>query len=221
MKLSYYKNLIQILPVAEQTFTVNSKNIKWGMASKIDWVKDFNEVSFKAGKYSVNRQMILNAPISPEKILQILYWGYPQGMQGNVNHISILNDASNVASKIKKVRDNLLGSDTEISAFLEELTACKGLGLSSASKLLYFCGVTFSGYNALILDQRLIDVFRAGLFDDYCDFKEIKYENGKKFYLSYLQRTAEIAKELNTKPDHIEYFLFLFGKNLLPVKNLV
>lgn len=218
MKISDYKNLIQILPVSEQAFTVSKKNLKWELASeKFKWVKDFNDVSLNTGKYTINRQMILDAPLSQEKILQILYWGYPQGMQGNVNHIAILNDASKLVRKIEKVRDKPLRSDIEISDFIEEFTLSKGLGLSSASKLWYFCGVSFGGYDTLILDQRLIDVFSAGVFDEYNDFKGIRYENAKKFYQQYLKRTAEIAEELNTKPDHIEYFLFQFGKNLLQV----
>ncbi len=64
------------------------------------------------------------------------------------------------------------------------------------------------------LDQRVIKVFRSKTFSEFDSLIRIRYDNAERRYLDYLLLTNEISKEVETKGENIEQFLFIFGNNL-------
>ena len=97
MKIIEFKSLIQNMPTQEQSFSLKRFNKKWQFAEKkYDWVHSFNEKSFdKDGALTINRKEIIKESNSKFKILKIIYWGYPNGMQGYSNFKGILNEVDN------------------------------------------------------------------------------------------------------------------------------
>ena len=102
----------------------------------------------------------------------------------------------------------------EFSHLHEELKGINRLGLSTYSKLLYFSGVKVNGNPCLILDLRLIEVFKECMFEDFSSLADIRYANASKHYLKYLNLMQKMADELGTEGEKVEEFLFLFGGSL-------
>ena len=90
----------------------------------------------------------------------------------------------------------------------------EGLGLSTYTKFLYFMRSTINGLPALILDLRLIEVFRKEVFRECSDLKTIRYDNAPNLYPKYLEMTDCIAKKYQVDSGKLEMFLFEFGANL-------
>lgn len=84
MNIENFKILISSLPVRQQCFT--SKKRTWQKAeNKIDWLKEINNSLFNNQEtLNISRQDIFDSKeLMREKLLKIIYWGYPNGMRGN------------------------------------------------------------------------------------------------------------------------------------------
>jgi len=201
LKLKYYKTLIQHLPVLEQAFQIKAVN----------WNKLLNQNQsdklFKDKDYiAINRLDIFNTQEQELFVLKILLWGYPKGMRGN--NFSLISQS---IEKIVEILNDRRADLTTIQCSFSDIT---GLGLSTYSKFLYFKKYTFGEYSALILDERLIKVFQQNVFEEFETLKTINSYNKEKMYMQYLEIMHEQAANLNTKPENIEQFLFLFGNHL-------
>ena len=218
MTLENYKHLIQNLPVRQQSFTTKRDNEKWRFAeNKFQWFKDCNDSYFTKGELKISRQDIFNIKNSPrEKILKTIFWGYPTGMQGG--HKSFLG----ILSKIDKLEEILSDLQNSNNLTLDDLKKAQNnfksisrLGLSTYSKLLYFFDIKINNKPCLIIDKRLLDVFKSNNFADFNSLSKIKGDNEKK-YFDCLTIINNAAERLETKGENIEQFLFIFGNNLKP-----
>jgi hypothetical protein len=135
------------------------------------------------------------------------------GMRGN-HFVNILNKIDLLEEAIKRLINLEEPIKKDFDEFKIIMKRIPGIGLSTYSKLLYFFEVKFDGIPCLILDQRLIDVFNSQFYEGYNSLGKITDNNRENVYLSYLKCTNEISKELNTRGDNIEQFLFIFGNNL-------
>ena len=72
----------------------------------------------------------------------------------------------------------------------------------------------FDDFDCLILDQRIIDVINSQTYEELEQLAGIRYQNANNNYLNYLSLINRIAKELQTRGENIEQFLFCFGNNL-------
>ena len=64
------------------------------------------------------------------------------------------------------------------------------------------------------MDERIIDVINNKTFSELSAIDKITGSTKNQNYLVYLREMEEIAKANLYKPDQLELFLFLFGKNL-------
>ena len=163
---------------------------------------------------SINRQDLFTINNIREKIIKIIYWGYPTGMQGHINFSNILQNITVIEDSMVSIKNNPHPSENDFNDLSNIFSEVPGLGLSTYSKFLYFLDINFNGYKSLILDRRLIEVFRRGVFDDYLDFRNINYNNAVNNYFNYIKVTNQIANRIGTNAENIEQFLFIFGNNL-------
>jgi len=213
MKIVNYKTLILSLPVRQQCF--KTKRDTWSKAERqILWLADFNKILFEKETLTISRQDIFNTNDSiRETILKTIYWGYTGGMRGN-HFINILKNIPLIESTFKELKSKSQLTNNDFEDMTKVFKDIPGLGLSTYSKLLYFLNIRFNNNPALILDQRLIDVFANKHFEEYSELVRINYGNAEKKFLEYLMISNKIAIQLNTQGENIEQFLFIFGNNL-------
>jgi hypothetical protein len=214
MKIDDYQSLISCLPVRQQCFT--TKRATWLKAEReINWLTDLNDRLFENRKtLTISRQDIFNTGDSiKESIVKTIYWGYTGGMRGN-HFVNILKNIHLLESTFKELKTKSQSTNNDFEHFTLVFKNIPGLGLSTYSKLLYFLNIRFNNYPALILDQKLIDVFTNKYFEDFFELDRITYSNAERNYLKYLLITNKVAIDLNTQGENIEQFLFIFGNNL-------
>jgi hypothetical protein len=214
MKIDKFEVLISNLPVRQQSFT--TKRTTWKTAEdKIDWLGAINDklFDFKETLIISRQDIFISNKSIRETILKTIYWGYTAGMRGN-HFVNILNKIDLLEEAIKRLINLEEPIKKDFDEFKIIMKRIPGIGLSTYSKLLYFLEVKFDGIPCLILDQRLIDVFNSQFYEGYNSLGKITDNNRENVYLSYLKCTNEISKELNTRGDNIEQFLFIFGNNL-------
>ncbi len=220
MKLVRYQKLISSLPVRDQSFEIKRSNQKWKEAEEfIPWFKNFNDKHFADNDLiKISRSDIFKlssaSSASMELIIKIIFWGYPNGMQGYENFKSILLSIDCIEEILKGLSKTQNYSLDDFNKIAIKFKGIKGIGLSTYSKLLYFSDINFEKCPSLILDRRLINVFSKRCFEDFESIEGINYDNATKFYIKYLKIVNNLAEKLGTKEENIEQFLFLFGNNV-------
>ncbi len=212
--LNKYKTLIQSLPVNEIGFA-SKKSVWEKFHDKSEWLKKTNETLFGDKTIlTLTRGELKSADKSKrEFILKVIYWGYARGMRGNHFENIILEEN---CTKL----ENLLNRCNSIDNFekiFKEVKEINGIAISTFTKFLYFIGANIEGQKALILDAQIINALSISPFK-HDDFKELEIRNAHQFYVKYLQKMSEWANDLETEPENVEMFLFMFHKGLNPTK---
>lgn len=89
------------------------------------------------------------------------------------------------------------------------------------SKFLHLLEIKIENYEAIILDDRIINILNENEFDELQNLKNISREyslrkvKAKTNYLEYLKNLNTLAKKLDTKSENIEMFLFFFWKKFI------
>ena len=208
-----YIHLIQSLPVADQAFTIKSSN--WQKA-----LSDFHfqEIFNGAENICLSRKDVHDTNNIELFILKTILWGYPKGMRGK----NFENIYSNLIalSAILNLPDRAFLKTDDLYEIQNRLQKIEGLGLSTYSKLLYFRDFKFDGVPALILDERLIRVFKNNVFEEFDSLAKISQYNCVKLYNAYLHIMSELSKQYKVSGEQIEQFLFIFGNHLKPSKGV-
>lgn len=211
MNINTYATLISNLPVRQQCFTTKRKT--WLKAeNEISWLKQLNDKIFgEKPTLTISRQDIFETKEPREIIIKTIYWGYTGGMRGN-HFMNILKHIDTIENAFSPLGDD--PPKTDFNSLTQIFKKVPGLGLSTNSKLLYFFKISFNKNPCLILDQRLIDVFKSNSFDDFNQLDNISYSNAHNKYLDFLKLISTVAKKTKTQEENIELFLFTFGNNL-------
>lgn len=207
MNLNHYKALIQAMPVLDQAFGVKA----------INWEKQLLPEHFSAifkgeAEVMLSREDIFLTNRIDLFILKTILWGYPSGMRGN-NFLSIYSRLEEISS-ILNLPNRMHLNFEDLHTLQISLRSFKGLGLSTNTKLLQLRGFRFDDIPALILDERIIRVFRNNIFEDFECLAKIRDYNKERYYPEYLKCMHACAQALETSPEHLELFLFTFGNNL-------
>lgn len=205
MKIEDYKELICALPFEDQAFLVKKeiwKNILGNSNHVENIFEDNNSIK-------ISRKDLFNETNIETFIIKVLMWGYPSGGRGNNIKQFLKNN-----NKIKEILENR--QNLSFEKLKNILNESKGAKLSTISKLLYFKKILIDGFNALILDQKVINSLNIKEYKDEGieKIEKINYDNAIKHYYEYLRFLNRIANKINAKPDQIEMFLFEFGTNL-------
>jgi hypothetical protein len=143
-------------------------------------------------------------------VFATVIWGYPAGMRGR-HFQSIFQSINDIEKILMSNRQANIENWAEHYGLVDQV---EGLGLSTYTKFLHFIRATINSLPALILDQRLIDVFRKGIFRECRDLKTIHYGNAPYLYPKYLEMMDCIANKYHVDSGKLEMFLFEFGANL-------
>jgi len=168
MKVADYKELINLLPEEQHSFTIKKSN----------WERYFSESfgplilsQFTSDNIEISRHDIFQSSSLDEVIIKTILWGYPSGMRGNY-FAQIMHNLNELKAFLKYARQGIV--DWKLHNI-----QIPGLGLSTYSKLLFFIRAEIEGYLSVILDQRIIDTINKKCFDDLLLPKKISYQSGR------------------------------------------
>lgn len=214
ININQFQNLIQSLPTRRQCFSIKRDNFQ-NIENVFPWVMAMNNNLFlNQDVIQISRNDLFNHTIiDREKILKIIYWGYPRGMRGN-HLINILNNIDQIVEELNRLHIiNNLNSNDYIS-FHQWSGGINGLGSSTYTKLLYFCNIYFNSIHSMILDERIIRIFNNNVFIEFVNLSPITNYQFHNYYIEYLESLNNLSLQMNTNEENIEQFLFIFGNNL-------
>jgi hypothetical protein len=148
---------------------------------------------------SLSREDIIKETDLRTKYVKILVWGYRRDLRNTSTLLDKLDIIIDYQKKYEKDRDG--------NKYLKNLLSIKRMGLSTASKILYFMGVKIDNYPAVIIDNRVITALP--LVEQFTSF--YKKRNSASFYRDIIEAIGKAAKDLDTDSDKIEYFLYKLG----------
>ncbi len=216
MTLEKYVSLIENLPYLDQAF--ETKQSTWlRECKKSHFFNQFCVRTFSAPILKISRHDVFTAASNDldQGILFCILWGYPRNMRGN--------NFSNILSSIEKIK-SIVSYDKQVTSqeFQIMINTLKGssIGLSTLSKLLYFFRMKIDGHQCLILDKRIVEIFKNGLYFELMSIKRINDYNKIELYVEYLRLMSDTANKFNLLPDKLEFFLFHFGNSLKHSENI-
>jgi len=210
MRIEEYASLIAELQVDNQAFSITPGNWERQVRSSAAAQRAFDDLPrLDDGTIRISRGMLKKFAKEGnlEKfVVATLLWGYPPGMRGN-NAESILKELPSLAGHLTEAKK----IDDWGKHYAEVVKPIHGLGLSTYSKFLYFLNSEVAGQKALILDERIIDVFNQKHWDELVGLQKMTYNNKSKVYPEYLKRMKDVSRDVKVKPEQLELFLFSFG----------
>lgn len=215
MELAAYSELIKRMPYKDQAF--ETRQATWELfGSKMPFAQFYHEFFVEKGRDAVKisrRDVFLMAETDATKaIFLTILWGYPKGYTRPNNMAQsfklFLNQIENLTGWLCFEKNIHI---TEMEQILKE---CKGVGLSTLSKLLYFFNMTVDGYKSLIMDAKIIRVLQDNKFTELGTLSGIREHKKGHYYADYLKKCTELSTKNRYKPDQLELFLFMFGNNL-------
>jgi hypothetical protein len=213
MRLDSFKNLVANMPTEYQAFT--SSRYIWDLDVKHnDIARAALDAIFGTSREVTLSRRDLRGFASkrdlPQFIMATLIWGYPRGMRGN-HFANLMCDLDSITRLLSVARTQPIDEWVPHFAHVKPIV---GIGLSTYTKLLCFLSVKVHDQTALILDKRIIDVAKRGIFEELTPLQELTYDNAPRYYPVYLKHMHELASSLEVSAEAIEFFLFEFGLNL-------
>ena len=133
-----------------------------------------------------------------QKCAEILLWGYPSDKRGIASRLLLSIG----------LLPALAAAPAAWPAYFRACAGIHGLNISTISKLAYFYQRNFGGFDALILDQRVID--NTARWAEVAPLG-LTYDNARHRYLRYLEVMYATAGALHCTADRLEFFLFALG----------
>jgi len=217
--LKKYKKLISEMPLSEHSST--SKRDTWKNKSRIVRLLFVDkEESITISREDVFDYAEKRKGAMEEFICAALVWGYPAGNRGNIEKIVGNKNIKRLIEHLNNLPLNIQSEHlrNKYRETKDKNKNIEGLGLSTYTKFLYFLKISIDKHQALILDNKLIEVFNRRLFRDFDELKKISRDNAmKKYYTTYLERMHKVGKELKLGTrgvEKLEMFLHVFGSNI-------
>lgn len=216
MKLTDYKSFIELFPTGNSGYKVK-KQIWETTLDKATLNEIFSEEPYiELTKDNIRKEKNLKM-----FIIKTLMWGYPtKGRGNNIDNLLLESEFIKLLSILEKYKKDKKISFNQLIEDYKKYKI-KGLGISTLSKFLHLLEIKINGFEAIILDDRIISILNENDFEELSDFKNninrdsaLKLETQNINYLKYLEVINNTAKNLDTKAENIEMFLFFFGKNL-------
>lgn len=148
-------------------------------------------------------------------LLAVMIWGYSGNSVGPARTRRIFNE-SGVAENLEKAWDLIMEAKYDDSilqdlnigeAFSAVVRDIKYLGPSFGSKYLYFAASDLEGDEMslipVILDKRIVTAWQYW-FDEKIELSSIDGFD----YVEYLKKISTMAKQLEIKPEELEFILF-------------
>jgi hypothetical protein len=194
-------NVIRTIPVADHSIEIEAK--KWrpkfqsaGLATL------FIQIFGNASSLRITRQQLHSYPPGVQKCAKVLLWGYPTDQRGL---------ASRLLPKLSKISSLAVNTPpTNWGSYYNSFKSFSGIGISTITKLAYFHGLSFSGQNALIHDNRVIENSKRW---NEIALPRLSYSSANQNYSTYLQLIHQTSSVIGCTPDQLEFFVFALGNN--------
>jgi hypothetical protein len=207
-----FPKLIASIPVANHAIEVEAKFWERLMRQTQEH-KNIHAAIFGVNKkIQLSRQAILDSKPSPQKCIEVLFWGYPTGMRGS-QHEHFLR-------KLEPIAEASANTQKDWQTYFGDFRKIKKLGISTITKLAYFYNAKFENYQALILDDRIIKLLQANVWSELKELRDISREKIKRdptLYLCYLKTMKDVVSrmEVEVQPAQLEFFLFSLGNSFV------
>jgi hypothetical protein len=213
MELASYTELIKHLPYKDQAFETKRTTWKPFKGKKL-FAQFYANTFLNEETVALSRGDLLSMSKrdTGRTVFSTILWGYPRGYtRGN----NMARSFPLFLKQVEYLSGQLSGQKHITTEELQQtLKICKGVGLSTLSKLLYFFNVKLDNNRCLIMDARIIDVLSKGSFTELGTLSGIREHNKVRYYTEYLTLCTRLSKNYGYKPDQLELFLFMFGNNL-------
>lgn len=207
-----YKSLIRVLPYREQLGR-SKKSIWVGLAKgKPKYAKNFIKLFGENDVLELSRADLFDSAKKDTLdtfIAKVIMWGYPRGPRGK-NFEHMCEHIESIKKALRSAKSNIVDWDKHF----QKISGITGIGMSTYTKLLYFKGIKVHGLEALILDIRVINSLKRGVFTELDEVSDIRNSNAHNKYPNYLSCAHKISNKLNVEPDRVELFLFQYGDSL-------
>jgi len=200
------RDLIRALPVAEHSVEVGSDFWR-PVCENAGRLAEHDALFAGQASIRISRQWLHGAPTVPAtaRSLAILFWGYPSGARGDL-HRGWLENLPQITAAASET--GLAWPD-----YYARLHALGGLGISTITKLACFWQQSFSGLEALVLDQRILRVIAARRWAELGPLQNLTYLNAHRYYAEYLATMAGLAVAGGMTAEQLEFFLFALGES--------
>lgn len=200
------------MPVYNHAFTTQKKT--WEDVIKQDSLtsKILSRIFGEEKEREISRAELFKLAKGPdlkEFIITTILWGYPAGMRGN-NFNEITKNLNALEQCLIEAKESISDWDKHY----KNVQAIAGIGLSTYSKLLYFCKAKVNDIPCVILDRRIINSVKKGAISGLESLHKITPENASRHYPEYLKVIHAAANKYETSHGNVEMFIFLFGRHI-------
>lgn len=199
------------MPVYSHAFTTQKKTWEKFIQQDTSLSEIFSRIFCEEQKKEISRDELFQLAKKPdlkEFIIATILWGYPAGMRGN-NFSEIIKNLNALEKCLVEAKKSINDWDKHY----ENVRAIEGIGLSTYSKLLYFCEAKVNNIPCAILDRRIINSVKKGAISGLETLNKITPDNASKRYPEYLKVIHSTARKYDTSHGNVEMFIFLFGQH--------
>ena len=208
-KLFHFAKQIKAVETGDQTTISKNLSYRWSKHfAEFPWVEMiFSSLKNDDGSYRVSRNDIYNTVDATERLVKIVFWGYPNAFQDGNYLRNILKDADAITKSLGEV-GSILTINDYLALFNNLKSMVSGIGVSTISKILTFWKIKAASSESVIVDSRVMECVR--LFDDFYGMRTAT-ETADGYY-EMVKKINSLAKSIEATPEQVEYFLFKMGK---------
>src|SRR5258708_15659561 len=197
------------MPASNQAFA--SKRSTWsahmnpGDAACAALQSVFDAYNLDSESVFLSRGDLSDSALKPhlaEFVMATIIWGYPRGMRGH-NFKNVTNHLDALCQLLSHARSCPI---SDWNSHYENVRPIHGIGLSTYTKFLHFLSAQIEGHEALILDERIIEVTQLNLFEELAAIRRLTSAKAPRLYPKYLECMDDAASLLSLPPDKIEFF---------------
>jgi hypothetical protein len=213
MYLSHFRTLIASMPTAYQSST--SKRNTWASVLTLNNAAGgaLRSLFGSEDEVCISRtdlRRLAKEPQLDKFVVATMVWGYPDG--GQWGHLlKFMAHPTNLGVLTTLLVDASAQPITDWDTHFRRVDPIYGIGLSRYTKCLNFLPVNVCGKTALILDERIVDVARQGVFVELSPLRDLDDSTKVQMYPAYLNCIHKISNDLRVPAENIEFFLFEFG----------
>ncbi len=167
--------------------------------------KVFQGLTMQHGRYIITRNDVRNAT-GQHRIIKALLWAFADSPRVH-NMERILPELGNIVTLLKQHQDDDLHA-TEFKAFYNALLRIPGVGVTTASILLFFYNVRCEGCAPVAITNLIA-----------CEFARFDELHGVEnlHYFEQLYRFNAIATNIDVTSEQIEYFLYRVSRGEIQI----
>jgi len=206
--LKLFSSLIKRMTPASQCTSEKSIAAGWTMHyTEFPWLEGIIESMKKDGEYSVSRNDLIRTNDKRERLIKIIFWGFPNAYRSNWTLRNILLNVNRIITLLPDYGARLR-EDDYLSLF-DALNQIDGMKESTISKILCFWEIKVASSEAIIVDQFVREC--SHLFYELWG-TSVLYPYSAEDNLFVVKKVNRLSRKIGATPQQLECFLFNTGK---------